>query len=151
MALDLVKAAALEDEIARLRDLDLMGLHARWKGLTGRKAPPHLPKHLLLRLLAYRLQADALGDLDKATTRFLEQLAAGGRKASAPVPLPASRSVRPGTLLRREWQGVLHQVTVADDGFSWNGATYRSLSEVARAITGTRWNGPRFFGLRDAS
>jgi Protein of unknown function (DUF2924) len=151
MALDPMKAAALEDEIARLRDLDLTGLRARWKALTGRKAPPHLPKHLLLRLLAYRLQADALGDLDKATIRFLEQLATGGRKASAPVPLPVSRSVRPGTLLRREWQGVLHQVMVMYDGFSWNGATYRSLSEVARAITGTRWNGPRFFGLRDGS
>ena len=148
MALDPVTAAALEDEIARLRDLDLTGLHARWKALTGRKAPPHLPKHLLLRLLAYRLQADAFGDLDKATIRFLEQLATGGRKANAPVPLPASRSVRPGTLLRREWQGVLHQVIVMDDGFSWNGATYRSLSEVARAITGTRWNGLIFFGLK---
>jgi hypothetical protein len=67
------------------------------------------------------------------------------------VPLPTSRSLKPGTLLRREWQGILHQVEVRQEGFSWSGATYQSLSEVARAITGTRWNGPRFFGLREGA
>jgi hypothetical protein len=97
------------------------------------------------------MQADALGDLDRATVRFLERLATGGRRSSAPVPIPQTRSIKPGTLLRREWQGVMHSVTVTEGGFAWNGATYRSLSEVARAITGTRWNGPRFFGLREAS
>ena len=151
MLLDPSKAAALEQEIARWRDLDLAGLQARWKALTGRKAPPHLPKHLLLRLLAYRVQADAFGDLDPATIRFLERLATGGRQANTPVPLPASRALKPGTLLRREWQGTLHQVEVAQNGFTWGGATYQSLSEVARAITGTRWNGPRFFGLREGA
>ncbi|GJD66814.1 DUF2924 domain-containing protein [Methylobacterium frigidaeris] len=151
MPLDCTGADALDAEIARLRGLDLPGLQARWKALTGRKAPPHLSKHLLLRMLAYRVQADAWGDLDKATIRFLERLAAGGWAADAPVPLPARRALSPGTLLRREWQGVLHQVEVGEGGFSWNGATYRSLSEVARAITGTRWNGPRFFGLREGA
>jgi hypothetical protein len=151
MPLDQIRAAALEPEIARLRGLDLDGLRVRWRALTGRKAPPHLPKHLLLRLLAYRMQAEALGDLDPATIRFLERLAAGGRKASASVPLPQTRTLKPGTLLRREWNGVLHAVRVTPDGFAWNGATYGSLSQVARAITGTRWNGPRFFGLREAS
>ena len=73
--LDPSKAAALEQEIARWRDLDLSGLQARWKALTGRKAPSHLPKHLLLRLLAYRIQANTFGDLDQATIRFLERLA----------------------------------------------------------------------------
>jgi hypothetical protein len=151
MLLDPGKAAALEQEIARWRDLDLSGLQVRWKTLTGRKAPPHLPKHLLLRLLAYRVQADAFGDLDQATIRFLERLATGARQANTPVPLPASRALKPGTLLRREWQGTLHQVEVRQEGFSWGGATYQSLSEVARAITGTRWNGPRFFGLREGA
>ncbi len=151
MLLDPSKAAALEQEIARWRDLDLSGLQARWKALTDRKAPLHLPKHLLLRLLAYRVQADAFGDLDQATIRFLERLATGGRQANTPVPLPASRTLKPGTLLRREWQGTLHQVEVRQEGFSWSGATYQSLSEVARAITGTRWNGPRFFGLREGA
>ena len=151
MPLDPSQAASLEGEIARLRDLDLDGLRARWRALTGRKAPPHLPKHLLLRVLAYRMQADALGDLDRATVRFLDRLATGGRAASAPVPTPKTRAIKPGTLLRREWKGVMHSVPATEDGFAWNGATYRSLSEVARAITGTRWNGPRFFGLREAS
>ncbi len=144
------RAQAVKVEIARLRDLALAGLQARWKALTRRKAPPHLPKHLLLRTLAYRMQADALGDLDRATVRFLDRLATGGRAASAPVPTPKTRAIKPGTLLR-EWKGVMHSVTATEDGFAWNGATYRSLSVVARAITGTRWNGPRFFGLREAS
>ena len=148
MPLDQTRAAALEPEIARLRDLDLDALRIHWRALTGRKAPPHLPKHLLLRLLAYRIQADALGDLDPATIRYLERIASAGRKASAPVLIPQARTLKPGTLLRREWNGVLHAVTVTPDGFAWNGATYTSLSEVARAITGTRWSGPRFFGLR---
>jgi len=92
-----------------------------------------------------------LGDLDRATIRSLEQIASAGRIASAPVPAPGARPLKAGTLLRREWNGVLHAVTVAPDGFAWDGATYSSLSKVARAITGTRWNGPRFFGLREAS
>lgn len=151
MHLDPSTAAALEQEIARLRDLDLAGLQARWKAIIGRKAPPHLPKHLLLRMLAYRMQADAFGDLDHATVRYLERLAAGGRQANTPVPLPVSRSLKPGTLLRREWQGTLRQVEVRQEGFTWRDATYQSLSEVARAITGTRWSGPRFFGLREGA
>jgi hypothetical protein len=105
----------------------------------------------MLRLLAYRVQADAFGDLDKATARFLDQVADGGKKASASVALQQNRVLKPGTLLRREWQGVLHSVSVVEHGFTWNGTSYRSLSEVARAITGTRWSGPRFFGLRQSS
>jgi hypothetical protein len=151
MSPDQAAATSLEAEIARLRDLDADVLKARWRALTGRKAPPHLPKHLLFRLLAYRIQAQALGDLDPATIRFLERIAAGGRHASTAVPLPPIRSLKPGTLLRREWQGVLHTVEALNEGFAWGGTTYKSLSEVARAITGTRWNGPRFFGLREAS
>src|SRR5215207_7227636 len=139
MPLDQTRAPALEPEIARLRGLDLDGLRTRWRALTGRKAPPHAPKHLLLRLLAYRIQAEALGDLDPATTRYLERIASAGRKASAPVPIPQTRTLKPGTLLRRKWNGALHAVTITPDGFAWNGATYSSLSQVARAITGTRW------------
>jgi hypothetical protein len=139
----------LEDEIARLRGFDLAGLQARWRTMFGRRAPAHLPKHLLLRILAYRLQAEVHGDLDPARVRSLDRLAKTGSDKSA--PLPQANSVRPGTLLVREWDGVLHRVTTLDEGFSWNGTSYRSLSEVARAITGTRWNGPRFFGLREGA
>jgi Protein of unknown function (DUF2924) len=140
---------APEDEIARLRGLDLAGLQARWRTMFGRRAPAHLPKHLLLRILAYRLQADRHGDLDPASVRALDRLAKTGADRSG--PLPQASSVRPGTLLAREWDGVLHHVMALDEGFAWNGTSYRSLSEVARAITGTRWNGPRFFGLREVS
>ena len=137
-------AAHLELEIAHLRGLDLDGLRARWRTLFGRRAPAHLPKHLLLRILAYRVQADALGDLDPATVRILERYAG----PSGPAPALGPR-LTPGTLLVRQWAGQQHRVTVLDEGFGWRDQTYRSLSEVARAITGTRWNGPRFFGLRE--
>ena len=139
----------LEYEIARLRGLDLPGLQARWRTMFGRRAPAHLPKHLLLRILAYRLQAEVHGDLDAASVRSLDRLAKTGSDKSA--PLPQASSVKPGTLLVREWDGVLHRVMALDQGFAWNGTSYRSLSEVARAITGTRWNGPRFFGLREGA
>ncbi len=110
--------------------------------------------------MAYKIQADALGDLDRETVRFLDAVAADWKKRKAagvrlgkappPVPpVPARRSLKPGTILAREHNGELHRVVVSQDGFAWNGMTYGSLSEVARAITGTNWNGPRFFGLCD--
>ena len=105
-------------------------------------------------------QARVHGELDRETARYLDRIAkdrarrrrAGEGKPKAPPPIPpapATRSLKPGTLLAREYDGHLHRVTVVPDGFAWNGAVYNSLSEIARAITGTRWNGPRFFGLRD--
>jgi Protein of unknown function (DUF2924) len=153
---------ALEIEIAALRGLDLTELRERWQKLYGRSAPPHLPGYLLFRVMAYKIQADALGDLERETVRFLDAVAvdwkkrkaAGVRLGKAPPPVPpvpARRSLKPGTILAREHNGELHRVVVMEDGFAWNGKTYGSLSEVARAITGTNWNGPRFFGLRDRS
>ena len=142
--------AAIESEIAHLRGLDLDGLRARWRSLTGRAAPPHLPKTLLLRVLTYRLQAAALGDLDKGTVRLLDRIANEARSGKrVEVPVPDQASLKPGTVLVREWEGTPQRVMVLADGFAWNGGSYPSLSKVARAITGTRWNGPRFFGLRD--
>ncbi len=146
MPLDAKRAAAIEVEIASLRDLDLDGLRARWHSLRGRPAPKHLPKHLLLRVLAYGLQAASLGDLDVGTKWYLERVAADPDKG-VDLPKPTSNGPCPGTILVREWAGRLCRVTVLEEGFAWNGKTYRSLSEVARTITGTRWNGRRFFGL----
>ena len=140
-------ASEIETEIAPLRDLDLAGLRARWRTSFGRQAPAHLPRHLLLRLLAYRIQADVLGDLDAATARVLNRLA--GRGSGDTRPIVNDVGLRPGTLLVREWAGASHRVTVLNEGFAWSGGSYKSLSKVARAITGTRWNGPRFFGLRE--
>jgi hypothetical protein len=140
----------LDNEIARLRGLDAGELRARWHTVFRRAAPPHLPRHLLFRILAYRLQADQLGDLD--TRRVLDRIGSGSSKGIDRLVADLSRSrteLRPGTLLTREWDGHLQRVMVLADGFSWNGKTYRSLSKVAFAISGSRWNGPRFFGLRD--
>jgi hypothetical protein len=115
-----------------------------------RRAPPHLPRHLLFRILAYRLQADRLGELDAVSRRLLDRIGSGSSERIDRLVADFNRprtELRPGTLLTREWDGHLQQVMVLADGFTWNGKTYRSLSKVAFAITGSRWNGPRFFGL----
>jgi hypothetical protein len=137
-------------EIARLRDLDMSELRARWQNAFQRQPPPRLPRHLLFRMLAHRLQADRFGDLDKESQRLLDDAAspeAAGRQAIDRARI--TTDVKPGTILSREWNGRTHRVAVLAEGFAWNGRTYPSLSKVAHAITDTRWNGPRFFGLRD--
>jgi hypothetical protein len=143
---------SLDNEIAHLRGLDLRQLRARWHTVFRRRAPPHLLRHLLFRILAYRLQADQLGDLNADIRRLLDRIGstAPGQTDRLASDLKRSRTeVNPGTLLTREWNGQLQRVMVLADGLTWNGKTYRSLSAVASAITGSRWNGPRFFGLRD--
>jgi hypothetical protein len=140
----------LDVEIARLRDLDVGELRARWHTVLGRRAPPHLPRNLLFRVLAYRLQADQLGELDGESQRLLDCSTSPentGRRAA--VSIKRITDLRPGTVLGREWNGQMQRVAVLADDFAWNGKSYSSLSKVAFAITGTRWNGPKFFGLRD--
>jgi Protein of unknown function (DUF2924) len=136
-----------------MRDLDLHGLRARWRSMFRQQPPSHLPRHLLFAVLTYRLQADELGDLDPVTARMLRQIATSGRTGDA-LRLTEQfgrrrAELRPGTILMREWNAQTHRVMVVDEGFTCNGKTYNSLSKVAFAITGTNWNGPRFFGLRD--
>jgi hypothetical protein len=144
------ETVSFEAEIARLRGLDLKALQARWHTAVGRKAPAHLPKHLLFRMLAYRLQAEASGDLAAESQRILDRTGSPERAGQEAVAVEhRTHSIRPGTILGREWHGQMHRVAVLADGFAWGGKTYPSLSQVALAITGTRWNGPRFFGLRD--
>jgi hypothetical protein len=140
----------LDGEIAHLRDLDVGELRSRWHNVFGRRPHPHLPRHLLFRVLAYRLQADALGDLDGESQRLLDRSVSpedAGQRAAELARRTAD--LRPGTMLAREWNGQMQRVAVLADGFAWNGKTYPSLSRVAFAITGTRWSGPKFFGLRD--
>src|SRR5207244_1363392 len=142
--------ASLDNEIARLRGLDLGELRARWHPVLRRRALPHLPRHFLFRMLAYRLQADRLGELDADSRRLLDRIGSGSAERIDRLVAELNRSkteLRPGTLLTREWDGHLQRVMVLADGFAWNGKTYRSLSKVAFAMTGTRWSGPRFFGL----
>jgi hypothetical protein len=142
----------LEDEIAHLRDLDLRGLRARWHSVFRRKAPDYLPRHLLYRMIAYRLQAERLGDLDRDTQRFLNQVATGTRNGDErPAKRDRRHGLQLGTVLVREWDGKSQRVMVLDQGFVWNGTIYRSLTAIAFVMTGTRWSRPCFFGIRTRS
>ncbi len=144
---------SIEDEIVHLRGLDLKGLRARWQSVLQRPPPDYLPRHLLFAIIAYRIQADRFGDLDHETRQLLDRT--GGKESGTAmsarlVTFDQKRTqLTPGTVLVREWDRRSQRVMVMSDGFAWNGQTYDSLSKVAFAITGTRWNGPRFFGLRD--
>ena len=144
---------SVEDEIAHLRGLDLGGLRARWQSVFQRSAPAHLTRHLLFAVIAYRLQADRFGDLDHETKQVLDRTVAKETEPRMSARLASFDQKRteltPGTVLVREWDRQSQRVMVMPDGFAWNGQTYDSLTKVAFAITGTRWNGPRFFGLRD--
>jgi Protein of unknown function (DUF2924) len=130
-------------EVAKLQSLGKDDLRLRWSTLFGKTPPPALTKDLLGRMIAWRIQEKFYGGHDKATLRLLDGLARG--EVAKPATGP---QLRPGTVLMREHGGARHTVTVTPDGFVWRDRTYPSLSAVARAITGTSWNGRRFFGLR---
>jgi hypothetical protein len=143
----------IEDEIAHLRGLDLKGLRARWLSVFKRPPLAHLGRHLLFSIIAYRIQADRFGDLDRETKQLLdrtEAMESGSAMSARLVGFDQKRTeLTPGTVLVREWNRQSQRVMVMADGFAWNGNTYDSLSKVAFAITGTKWSGPRFFGMRD--
>ena len=142
--------------IAQLPDFDQKQLCLHWRNHLSGTVPAHLPRWLLIRVLASRLQAAVHGDLDAATWRKIR--GSPPETAGASLPHFARRAaatregtpLRPGALIVREWKGELQRVTILNKGFSWNGATYGSLSQVAKAITGVNWNGHRFFGLKRA-
>ena len=140
--------------VPSLQALDRRELLLQWRNHLGGTPPAHLPTWLLTRVLAYRLQAAAFGDLEPGLLRRLKRAGDAATKiASEPFAnrSPATRDgldLGPGAILAREWRGKLERVTILEDGYSWNGTAYRSLSMIAKAITGTSWNGHRFFGLR---
>lgn len=139
---------SLEVDIQRVSKARLRDLRVIWVERLGQEPPPLRSPEIFRRMLAYRLQAAAFGDLSAAARRKLAAIEArrsNPSKKRAPEPLRLGS----GALLIREWQGVRHEVRVTGDGFEHQGSCYKSLSEVARAITGSRWNGPLFFGLRD--
>ena len=136
------KRARIEGEIDALGELDRSALLQRWRSAFGREAPPRLSRPFMEKAIAHDIQLKAYGGLSTRTIRALK---------AAAKPTPALSIRRPpglGTRLVREWNGILHEVDVVDDGYLWRGQRHRSLSAIAVAITGTKWSGPRFFGIR---
>jgi Protein of unknown function (DUF2924) len=143
--------ASLLSIVANLEGLDLDGLRRQWRAHLGGEAPTHLSRWLLMKVLAYRLQSDAFGDLDKSIRRILRSEKEEGVGAPFDRRAPQTRegvSMKAGALLVREWNGKLERVRILEEGFARNGQTFGSLSQIAKAMTGTTWNGHRFFGLR---
>lgn len=149
-------AAEIDTEIRAIVEVlsqqDEVQLRLVWRNETGRRPPATLPRHLVIRMLVYRVQANRLGDLDpQAAKRLARSGQRAGRERAKDGHVGAKadgqRSLKPGSVLIREWKNELHSVTVTSGGFEWRGTEYGSLSTVARAITGTAWSGPRFFGL----
>jgi hypothetical protein len=131
---------AIDAEIGRIRSLGIDELRARWRATFRSSPPPAFTKDLVARFLCWHIQEQAFGGLDPDIAKFLDGLARGDKPR-------VDRRLKPGTVLVREYQGERHTVTVVSGGYLWRDTTYTSLSTVARAITGTAWNGHRFFGL----
>ncbi len=140
---------ALARQLVELESASPADLRARWERAHKHSAPKWASRDLLLRAVACHIQERAEGGLSKAALKRLAHLADPKGNDGRP-PRPAPPRLRPGTRLIREWGGGVHQVIVGEDGFEYRGARYASLSRIAREITGTRWSGPLFFGLRKA-
>jgi len=143
----------LEDEVAAICDLSREELAARWFKVFGCPPPKGLKRGLLERSAAWHLQVSRLGGLSQMARRAIRAAssasfgASASEKKAAADPIVLAAQPRPGTRLMREWNGRIHVVDVTDDGFLFDGKPYRSLSAIARRITGAHWSGPRFFGL----
>ena len=134
-------------KVAELPHLDPPKLRALWQELFGRPAHPKIRRDLMIPILAYRLQEKAYGGLKPSIRKRLAKLA-GELVENPKAGLAQVPRIKSGTKLIREWKGEHHEVLVVDRGFEYHGNSYSSLSEIAREITGTRWSGPAFFGLR---
>lgn len=138
---------AVEDELDRLATMPIAQLRVRYREVFRTAPPKAFGPDLLRRSIAHRIQEKAYGGLSRPTQRLLDQMMkAYAAKPNGKIVLP--RRIKPGSVLAREWKGKSHRVTVLAEGFVYEGVTYSNLSEIAGLITGTRWNGPRFFGLR---
>src|SRR5271156_4661845 len=140
-------ATACREALSRLPTLEIGELRQQWRALYRGEASPHLSRELLVRAVAHRMQEVALGDLRPQRQRQLRQIAQEFKTTGA-ANLPLRPELKPGTRLVREWRGRNYDVLVLDGGFSWQGAHFHSLSALATKITGTRWSGPLFFGLK---
>ena len=131
--------------VEELERLEPALLQRRWRSVVGRPAPQSLSRQLMIRILVFREQIACVGDIDAGTRAALANALNDSEESSAASA--AASALRPGSVLVREHGGALHRVMVLDHGYAWNGRVFASLSAVASAITGTHWNGPRFFGL----
>ena len=134
-------------DITSLSDLDTPSLRLWWADLFDIEATSRISRDLLIRAIAWRLQEEVCGGLSNSARRQLARHAQEFR-SSGSISVSSSADLKPGTKLIREWQGRVHEVVIVEDGYVWSGKRYRSLSQIARIITGTRWSGPRFFGTR---
>ena len=134
--------AAIGAEVDHVRSLGIVALRTRWRSIFDKSPPVGLTKDIIARMIASRIQEEAFGGLDKDSIKLLDRLARGDK------PSEVNRRLKPGTVLVREYKGERHTVTVMPNGFLWHETNYAKLSTIARSITGTAWNGPRFFGLR---
>ena len=139
--------AVSKEALSRLPTLDIGELRQQWRGLYKTQAPPNLSRELLVRAVAHRMQELALGGLRPEPRRQLLRIAQQFKQTGEGT-IRTRPELKPGTRLMREWQGRTYDVLVLDDGFSWQNTRYRSLSAIARNITGTAWSGPLFFGLK---
>ena len=141
-----MSSVELEQEIGQLANFPRTDLVVRWKEHNRANPPKGISTRLMVRAIAYEMQARQYGGLKSALVRRLDKIA-GGKTGGKAEDAPRALALDPGTRLVREWNGVTHTVDVTDLGLEWRGKRYGSLSEIAREITGARWSGPRFFGL----
>ncbi|MCH8081342.1 MAG: DUF2924 domain-containing protein [Proteobacteria bacterium] len=137
---------SLDDNLHNLTELSRDQLVSNWQSLLRCDPPRGISTRLMVRAIAYQMQARQYGGLKSAIVRRLEKIA-GGKTGGKTEDAPRALALDPGTRLVRDWNGATHTVDVIDNGFEWQGQQYGSLSEIARKITGARWSGPRFFGL----
>ena len=143
-------AVDIASELARLEGLAILEVRQEWRRLHQTPPPMRLSRDILLRGIAHKLQERALGGLSKSTLHKLQSSDSDGQPMRKSQRRPRA-SFKPGTRLVREWHDVTHTVIILADGVEWRGQRYRSLSVVAREITGARWSGPRFFGLKSGA
>ncbi len=141
------KGTVVEVQVAALEGLTTADLRIEWSRLYRATPPTRLSRNLLIRGVAYRVQEHAHGGLSLGTQRMLRSLCEGSEQRGGPAAAPGV-TLKPGTKLVREWRGHVHTVNVLDDGFEFQGECYRSLTAIARRITGSHWSGPMFFGLK---
>jgi len=140
----------VEAELNQLPKMRIVDLHNRYRELFRTEPPPAFGPDLLRRSIAHRIQERAFGGLSREHQRLLDQLVKAARtKPNGRIELP--RRIKPGSELVRTWNRRTYRIMVLEKGFAWEGRTFSSLSEIALAITGTKWNGPRFFGLRSSA